>query len=138
MTKPDVDQGFKLEAYLSRFSDFRAGETIIGESDSETSVYLIQVGRVKLTYLSREGRAISHTELQPGALFGDINALTNAEKRVSVIAETETRLAVFSHAEFCQILRDDSDVAMWVMKDLAHRLQEQIDQLGISRATRGC
>lgn len=138
MTKPDIDQGFKLEAYLNRFSDFDADETIIAEGDIDTNVYFLQIGRVKLSHLSPEGRAISHTELQPGALFGDISALTNTEQRMTVIAKTEARLAVFTRAEFCQILRDDADVANWVVKDLAHRLEAQIDQIGMIKTTKGC
>ena len=138
VTKPDVNPGFKLEAYFSRYSDFSADETIVGDQDLDTNIYFIQMGRVRATHLSTCGKVLWQNELESGAIFGDVSALANSNRRRVISAMTETRLAVFTKEQFFQILRDDPDVAIWMLQDLAHRLAERTVQLSAVGEASGC
>jgi len=108
---------------LSRIKTFSIGDTIIHEDDTSDIVYFILKGKVKVTNFSEKGREVWHNQLDPGQTFGEMAALTGKKRVASVIALLETKVALLTKEEFFEVIHHDSSIAIWVMEELASRLQ---------------
>ena len=138
MTKPGDHQGIKLEAYLNRFSDYQAGDIITGEDDRDTNIYFIHLGAVTVTHAAARGQAVWQSELRAGTMFGVVSALTGADRRAKTVAATDTRLAILTQDEFFNILQRDPEVAIWGLRELAFRLEEQTARIGALVSQSAC
>lgn len=108
---------------LSRFKKFSTGDIIIHEADTNDLVYFILQGRVKVTNFSEKGREVWHNELVEGQTFGELAALTGQKRIASVIAICATKVALLTRDEFFALIHHDANVAIWVMEELASRLE---------------
>lgn len=129
MTKPEYDLELDFIQHFSRFSTHHAGDTIIHEGDIDTQVYFILSGRVKVTNYSVKGREIWHSELGAGTFFGEMATLTGSQRSVNIVAQAETKLAVLTKEELLTLIRHDPNIGIWIMQELARRLEERTEKL---------
>ncbi len=114
-------------ALFSRFLTFEAGETIISVDEPGDNVYFILSGAVKITNYSLKGKEIWHGTLGSGRTFGELAVLTGETRSASIVALETTRLAVLTKTELHTLMRQDVEIAMWLLKDLAARLAESTE-----------
>lgn len=114
-------------ALFSRFLTFEAGETIISVDEPGDNVYFILSGAVKITNYSLKGKEIWHGTLGSGRTFGELAALTGETRSASIVALETTRLAVLTKTELDTLMRQDVEIAMWLLKDLAARLAQSTE-----------
>jgi CRP/FNR family transcriptional regulator, cyclic AMP receptor protein len=107
---------------MTRFEEFRKGEAIINATDDSDSVYFILKGRVKVSNFSEKGREIWHYELGPGRVFGELAALSGAPRTANVKTQAPTTVAILSKPEFITLIRNEPDIALWMLEDMASRL----------------
>lgn len=129
MTISGTEIDKNLMSHFKRFSSFEKGAIIIHEGDEDDHVYFILSGRVKVTSFSRKGKEIWHSELAAGTFFGEIAALTSTRRSVNIVAETETKLAILTRTELFQLIHHDPDISIWIMQELARRLEERTEKL---------
>lgn len=109
-------------AQFSRFMSFEEGETIISVDDRDDKVYFILSGSVKITNFSLKGKEIWHGTLESGRTFGELAAMTGQTRSASIIALERTRLAVVTRNELYSLMREDAEIAIWLLEDIASRL----------------
>lgn len=109
---------------FGRFKAFAAGEEIISAGDERDDIYFILDGEVKVTNLSSNGKDIWHNVLGPGTTFGEMAALTGRARNASVVAVRATQVAVVSRAEMMVLLKSDPSIAIWLLTEMADRLQQ--------------
>ena len=114
---------------ISRFRHADPNEVIIHQDDADDQVYIILSGRVKVTNFSKKGREIWHSELLAGTFFGEMAALTGAPRSVSITAVEPTKLAILSRNEFFDVIRHDPEIAIWILEEMARRLEERTDKM---------
>ncbi|MEE2922208.1 MAG: Crp/Fnr family transcriptional regulator [Pseudomonadota bacterium] len=119
----------QITAQLSRRRLFKAEEVIIHEDDTDDQVYFILSGKVKVTNFSVRGREIWHSDLTAGTIFGEMAALTGSPRSVNITAVDPTRLAILSRQELFDLLEAESDFAIWLLKEMARRLEDRTDKL---------
>ncbi len=107
---------------LSRFKKYAAGETIIHEAEENDNVYFILEGQVKTTNFSSKGREVWHNELGPGKTIGEMAAITGQPRVSTVIALKDTQVALIARQDFFALIRHDTNIAIWIMEELASRL----------------
>jgi len=107
---------------LVRFKTFGVGEIILSEASKDDSVYFILEGRVKITNFSAKGDEVWHNELIAGQTFGEMAAITGLPRVATVIAVVPTQIACMTKEEFFILLRQDTEIAIWIMEELAGRL----------------
>lgn len=129
MSTPEFTIDVDLLSHFSRFSTYDVGEAIIREGDTDDHVYFILSGAVKATNFSIKGREIWHSELLPGTFFGEMAALTGACRSVNIVAEQPTRLAVVTREELIRLIHHDPDIGIWIMQELARRLQQRTEKM---------
>ena len=126
---PDTNRAQAIAAKLTRFCDYERDEVIIHEKDMDDQVYFILSGRVKVTNYSIKGREIWHSDLSAGTFFGEMAALTGAPRSVNITAVSPTRLAVLSRREFFDLIRNDPEISIWLLEEMARRLESRTDKM---------
>jgi CRP/FNR family transcriptional regulator, cyclic AMP receptor protein len=81
---PDIQELFSGEGLL-RFREYRAGETIIREGDSDSWVYHLVSGQVRV--LTQEAEVASLSGY--GEVFGEMGPLRGRPRNASVVAATD-------------------------------------------------
>ena len=114
---------------LTRFCTYAPGEVVIHEDDTDNQVYYILSGRVKVTNYSIKGREIWHSDMTAGSLFGEMAALTGSPRSVNITAVAPTKLAILTRKEFFELIRHDPDVAIWLLEEMARRLEARTDKM---------
>lgn len=109
---------------FGRFKTFAPGEEIISAGDERDDIYFILDGEVKVIYLSPNGKDIWHNLLGPGTTFGEMAALTGRARNANVVAVRATHVAVVSRAEMMVLLKSDPSIAIWLLTEMAERLQQ--------------
>lgn len=114
---------------LTRFKDFGPGEVIIQEGASDDKVYFILSGSVKVTCFSLKGKEIWHSELSAGRVFGEMAAITGQPRSASITASEQTRLSILSKAELFALIRQDPEIAIWLLEEMARRLATRTEKV---------
>ncbi len=86
---------------ITRMVSYRKNEPIYLPGDPSEIVYMLKKGRVKISKVSQEGREVTLSILEPGEIFGEVEALS-AVPRESVVQALEPVLV-------CEIQRKDFD-----------------------------
>lgn len=86
---------------ITRMVSYRKNETIYLPGDPSKTVFLLKKGRVKISKLSEEGREVTLAILEPGEIFGELEAL-QAVPRESLVQALEPVMV-------CEIRREDFD-----------------------------
>ena len=108
---------------------WRAGEPIFFMGDIGTSMMLVQTGQVRISYQSADGRAILLSELNPGAVFGEIALLDGGERSANAVASTNCTLLIFERHMFMRLLQDNWPLTEAVLKLVCARLRRSDERM---------
>lgn len=86
---------------ITRMETFEKGELVYLPGDPSDAVYLLKKGRVKIFKVNDDGREVLLTILEPGEIFGEVEALSGDRR--------ETLVQVLEKAMVCEIQRADFD-----------------------------
>lgn len=86
---------------ITRMETFEKGELVYLPGDSSDAVYLLKKGRVKISRVNDDGREALLTILEPGEIFGEVEALSGDRR--------ETLVQALEKAMVCEIQRGDFD-----------------------------
>ena len=113
----------------ARAQSYRAGEPIFLMGSIGTSMMLVQTGEVRITFPSSDGRAVSLSELKPGAVFGEIALLDGGERSADATASTNCTLLVFDRHVFVGLLENNWPLAEAVLKLVCARLRRSDERM---------
>lgn len=113
-----------------------AGEYIFREGELGTEMYIIHEGQVEILNRVGEEEALLAL-LEKGDFFGEMSLLEELPRAASARALTATRLLQINGATFDQMLRDNPEIAVRMMRKLSRRLRETDDLLKGALAAAG-
>ena len=103
--------------------DLKDGEFVFREGDLGTEMYIIHEGKIEI--LNRMGgKDVVLAVLEKGDFFGEMSVLEDLPRAASARALTDTRLLKINGSTFDQMLRDNPEVAVRMMRKLSRRLRE--------------
>jgi CRP-like cAMP-binding protein len=116
------------ELFLKFGKEYTKGTVLFHEGDSSTEMYIIHEGKVKI---SKEVRNIEKTlvVLGTGEFFGEMATLNKKPRSASATVEEDSKLLVIDPETFEAMILNSNEVALRMIKKLAHRLQEADDQI---------
>jgi CRP/FNR family cyclic AMP-dependent transcriptional regulator len=112
-----------------RWQRFQAQEQIIDHDSDSRDVYFVVEGQVRIVNYSLSGREITFDEIVAGRYFGEFAALDGQPRSANVIALTDTLVASVSPDTFLNLLRDNPDMAVQVMQELAKLIRASTDRI---------
>jgi CRP/FNR family transcriptional regulator len=106
------------------------GQCIFRQSETAETVYLVKTGAFKLVRITEEGREVIADVLGPGEVMGETALFQEQTYPFSAMALEPSRVCCFNRRQFEAMIRENPEIAMQVIRFLAHRLYETIQQSG--------
>ncbi len=122
MVKP-VAEAPNLDDVAKFIVSPKSGDFVFKEGDAGTEMYVIQEGRIEILK-QRAGEQRQLAVLEVGDFFGEMSLLEEQPREVSARATTEARLLRIDQSTFDQIVQEDPEIAVRMLRKLARRLAE--------------
>jgi len=113
----------KMEAYPK-------GEMLYIPGDSSDVVYLLKKGRVKISRVHEDGREVLLTILEPGEVFGEVEALSSDHRETLVQALEKTLVCEIQRKDFDHYLHSYPQVGGRIIKLMGARLRTFESRIG--------
>jgi CRP-like cAMP-binding protein len=103
--------------------DCAAGDAVFREGELGTEMFIIQTGKIEiLRRVGGEDRPVA--VLERGDFFGEMALLEDLPRSATARALTAARLLRINGATFDQMLKDNPEIAVRMMRKLSRRLRE--------------
>lgn len=116
--QPDLDD-------VTRFVvSGKAGDTIFHEGDRGTEMYIIEKGEIEI--VKSYGPATHRLALlEVGDFFGEMSLLEELPRDASANALTDYKLLRIDHSTFDQMVHENPEIAVRMLRKLSRRLRER-------------
>lgn len=117
------------------YVNFQAGQFIFREGQAGDDMFIIAEGRVEILRQERGGEPIA--VLECGDFFGEMAILEDQPRFASARARSACRLLKIDRAGFGELVRDNFEIAIRIMRKLAARLrstEQALQQVASDRA----
>jgi len=101
---------------------YEKGSIVFNEGDSGHEMFYVISGRVYLEKMDCQVKKVL-AEMGPGQYFGEMAALIDISRSATGRAVEDSHLAVIDGNTFRDVLRENRDVALHMLKEFSHRLK---------------
>jgi len=107
---------------------FKKGETIFNDGDLGTEMFIIQKGKVEIRKrFGSEVRILSL--LEKGDFFGEMSILEGLPRSAMAVAVEDTDCLAINESTFDQMLHQNLEIAIRMLRKLSNKLRETTDLL---------
>jgi CRP-like cAMP-binding protein len=131
------DKALEEIARMSVRQSYKKDNMVLIEEEIGSTMFIILSGRVKISRISDEGREVILSILVDGDFFGEMSILDGQTRSANAVTLEDSELLLIQRENFLRILHDYPQVAINLLKELAHRLRrsdEQIKSLSLQNA----
>ncbi len=117
---------------------YKKDNMILIEEEIGSTMFIILDGRVKISRISEDGREVILSILSEGDFFGEMSILDGQNRSANVVTLEDSKIMVVRREDFLKMLRDYPQIAINLLKELAHRLRRsdsQIKSLSLQNAS---
>ncbi len=104
------------------FIDLEPGEVLFNEWDKANFVCFVERGELDVTKKTGPDSSDVMATLRRGRSIGEMSIINNFPRSSTVIARSKVRLAVFQREAFEEILSDNVNIGVNILKGLANLL----------------
>ena len=104
-------------------TEIKAGRVIFNEGEPGDAMYIIQMGRVKITKRIGNSEKILMV-LQKGDFFGEMAIINQAPRTATATAVDNCQLLCFNRQGFLSMISKNSNIAMNIIEKLCFRLEK--------------
>jgi CRP/FNR family cyclic AMP-dependent transcriptional regulator len=115
--------------------DYPRSSTIFRKGDPGDAMYLIDLGKVRISVTDTDGQTVNLAELGPGDFFGEMAMLDGQGRSATATAIEDARLAKLTREDFLTFMRNDVRVTLELLTSLTARLR-RTDELLRHRVSR--
>ena len=108
---------------LASLKQVPRGGVVMREGEHTSAIYFILNGSLKVLVSDTDGREVILTILGRGEMFGEMGVIDDSPRSATVIATQPCDLVVVSKADFQQVLSDNFDISLNIMRGLSKRLR---------------
>lgn len=119
----------KKLAQRARVRDYAEGEAIVEQGSEGIGLYIMARGTAEVKRIHADGETRHIDTLERFAFFGELSLLDDAPRSASVIATSEVKTVVLSKLDFLDELEDEAQMAIVVLKQLAHRFRRIVTNM---------
>ncbi|WMS41001.1 Crp/Fnr family transcriptional regulator [Acuticoccus sp. MNP-M23] len=123
------DQKLRLLAFMSERARFEAGESLMAEGEYGDVAYIILSGEADVVINSPSGEQLVAT-VGKNDFVGEIAILIDVPRTATVRAKTTLMALAIQKDQFFKLLTNFPDMAVEVMRALAHRLERTTREVG--------
>ena len=108
---------------------FDKNETVIRHTSTDKNVFFLLSGRLRAIITSAKGREIGYKEIQQGNMFGELSAIDNQPRSISVVAIEPSVTAIIKQRDFIKLLQNQPEFSFTVMKHLTLMVRNLSDKV---------
>ena len=126
----DIEQLASL-GIRARLKTFEPGQILFDESDQSRDVYFLLSGRLLAVHLTADGREMIFGRIDYRTYQGELAALDNGERSLSIYANRKAEILMVSQQDFLAVMDNIPLVRQRVVRDLVatvRRLTERLYQ----------
>lgn len=109
---------------ITRMEAVKRKKPIYLPGDSGDSIFLLKSGKVKISKISEDGREITLAILEPGEIFGELEALDGSPRDTIAEALDDTYICVIKREDFESLLKRKPDLSFKLTKLIGFRLKK--------------
>lgn len=98
--------------------EFKAGKVLCQQGKSGGEFFIVLSGEAEV---ERDGKVVD--SIKVGDHFGEIALLDNGPRTATVTAKTDLRCLVLSPRQFQDVLHQDAEIAVHMLRDVTKRLR---------------
>jgi CRP-like cAMP-binding protein len=121
----------QLHRLARRFTEraYNAGETIVTQGTLGIGLFIVESGKAEAVRQHPDGSSNVLNTLVPTDFFGELSLLDDAPRTASVIATEPTKCLVLTQLDFFSALKEDNDMPIIMLKELARRFRRVMENL---------
>ena len=108
---------------ISHMTSYRKHEPICFPGQPADTVYLLKQGRVKISRVNEKGQEATISLLEPGEIFGEVEALTGIVRETLVLALEPVLVCEITRENFEHYLERCPTVGIRILKKIGGRLR---------------
>jgi CRP-like cAMP-binding protein len=109
---------------------YAVGDVIVEQGHGGEGFYVITAGKAEATRVRMDGEKILVNSFGPTDFFGELALLDETGVRTaSIVATQATTCLVLTRWDFIATLRQDADMAVYILQELAKRFRIALDTL---------
>ena len=134
LAKVPLFQGLKerqLNRLGSRFvkRDYKAGQDIVTQGKGGAGLFIIVSGAAEAIRVRADGSKAVVNTFGPTDFFGELALLDDEPRTASVVATEDTQCLVLSQWEFFGALREDAEMGIEILQEIARRFRRALNVL---------
>ncbi|MBL8154472.1 MAG: cyclic nucleotide-binding domain-containing protein [Anaerolineae bacterium] len=121
----------QLNRLARRFTEraYNAGETIVTQGTLGIGLFIVESGKAEAVRQHPDGSSSVLNTLGPTDFFGELSLLDDAPRTASVIATEASKCLVLTQLDFFSALKEDTDMPVIMLKELARRFRRAMENL---------
>ena len=121
----------QLETLAKTFVErnYKAGQAIVTQGKGGEGFFLIVSGKAEAVREQMDGTKTVVNTFGDFDFFGELALLDDGVRTATVSATTDTSCLVLTSWDFLSITREDGDMAVTIMKELARRFRAALEVL---------
>ncbi|HBR51748.1 MAG TPA: hypothetical protein DEA71_16890 [Nitrospira sp.] len=109
---------------ITRMEEVKKRQPLYLPGDPSSNVYLLKKGRVKIANSASSGKEVTFEILEPGEVFGELEALEDSPRSTSAETLDDTLICVIPRKDFDQYLAMHPNVTVKLTKLIGLRLKK--------------
>jgi CRP-like cAMP-binding protein len=122
------DETLQPLAACCRRRRFGAKEALFHEDDPGQTLYVVVSGCVSIEKVTESGKTVHIARRGPGEHFGELSLVDDMPRSASVVTDEPCELLMLHQSEFAQCLEKHPAIALNIIRALALRLRQAMDQ----------
>jgi len=121
----------QLERLARRFvvRKYTAGQDIVTQGRGGAGLFIVLSGKADAVRVRTDGTKVLVNAFGPTDFFGELALLDDEPRTASVVATEDAECLVLSQWEFFGELREDAEVAVVILQELARRFRRALEVL---------
>jgi len=121
----------QLERLAEKFvpREYAAGEAIVTQGKGGEGFFIITSGQADAIRERADGEKVVVNTFGPTDFFGELALLDDGLRTASVVATEATQCLVLTRWDFRGVLKEDVDMAIAILEELAKRFRLALDVL---------
>ena len=127
-------QGLKkrqLERLAEKFvpREYAAGQAIVTQDTGGEGIFIIVSGQAEAIRERADGAKVVVNTFGPTDFFGELTLLDDGLRTASVVATEATQCLALTRWDFHGVLKEDVDMAITILEEMAKRFRMALDVL---------
>ena len=121
----------QLEHLARRFIDrnYKVGEAIVNQGQGGEGFFIIVSGKAEITRQRADGAAIVVNQIGPTDFLGELALLDDGLRTASATVTEPVQCLVLTRWDFLGVLKEDADMAIAILQELARRFRRALDAM---------